>query len=672
MPTELDSLQLNITAKTTDAITSIKKLMTQLEFLGKSIGVFNTLVESSGKVENLSKSIDLMNKSVTEFDVPQLEQMAKAMKSFARSAQKIGTVKGFGTMSESALRSNEAIHKLALGFASTLGVEGKESIEAVESELSKFFDLIRTNKDPDFTPFVTSMKEIAIQAEATKNQTLDSFKQFQEVRRWLSTSNIYLPEKFASEFGKDYSHVRGVIGIKNTTSDMVKGTQLKSIMEDMNSQLGTTFKLGQTDVNLFHQLYDYMIDNNGKAEELARNFYSGSENASKLNNTIHGVIDDMYSLERASEALKENVATVDSSPIQQITDGLSALGGINVDNAANIKLVADAVAKIGSGKNIEVASASLPKVAQGLKDFTGIQLPNWNNIAEFTSALRGLGSKSVNVASQSLNPLAEGLRKFEGLTIPNVAEIRDLASAIAIFGRKTSQEAVNVIPKLASSMNGLFITLSKSPTVSRNVIDLTNALGTFLANLKGVSPQSQKASKSFKMLGNSAKSSSRKMFSLASAIGKIYATYFLLFRFIGKIKDAIDISSSLKEVQNVVDTTFGKLTNDVEEFATSAVENFGMSELSAKQYASRFQAMAVAMGIPAKQVEKAQKQLNAINPTMAERGYNDLADSMADMSINVTKLAADMASFYNVEQADVAKDLEAIYTGMTRPLTIAA
>lgn len=36
--------------------------------------------------------------------------------------------------------------------------------------------------------------------------------------------------------------------------------------------------------------------------------------------------------------------------------------------------------------------------------------------------------------------------------------------------------------------------------------------------------------------------------------------------------------------------------------------------------------------------------------------------------MNLTQLTADMASFYNVSQKDVAEDLSAIFTGETRPL----
>ena len=41
---------------------------------------------------------------------------------------------------------------------------------------------------------------------------------------------------------------------------------------------------------------------------------------------------------------------------------------------------------------------------------------------------------------------------------------------------------------------------------------------------------------------------------------------------------------------------------------------------------------------------------------------------MSDMSIELTKLSADMASFYNVEQADVARSLQSVFTGEAEPL----
>lgn len=88
-----------------------------------------------------------------------------------------------------------------------------------------------------------------------------------------------------------------------------------------------------------------------------------------------------------------------------------------------------------------------------------------------------------------------------------------------------------------------------------------------------------------------------------------------------------------------------------------------MSELTLKQTASRFQAMGTAMGIDSSLIKKANEFLNKQTD-----GYIGLSDSMADVSLNLTKLTADMASLYNIDQDVVSQDLAAIFTGQTRPL----
>jgi len=348
-----------------------------------------------------------------------------------------------------------------------------------------------------------------------------------------------------------------------------------------------------------------------------------------------------------------------------LEQGIAALNGNTMD-FGNINSLLTNVAKLGGG-NVVKAGESLGKIAEGIKQFQGVTLPSLEGIDQFVTSLRSLGSKTIVQASNSIGNLASGLKQFQGLNV-NVKGLSELAQSLSVFGRKTAQTAITSIPQLATAFRNLIVTLSTAPKISRNVIDLANALAQFLANANRVGNSARSASKGMLLLGNTAKRTQKKVFSLASAIGKIYATYFLLFRAFGAIRKSIDISSDLKEVQNVVDSTFGTMADKVEDFAKTSITSFGLSELSAKKYASRFQAMGTAMGITASSIDKAQKQLNAINPELAARGYNDLANSMADVSLNITKLTADIASFYNVSQEDVAKDLESIFTGSTRPL----
>lgn len=100
---------------------------------------------------------------------------------------------------------------------------------------------------------------------------------------------------------------------------------------------------------------------------------------------------------------------------------------------------------------------------------------------------------------------------------------------------------------------------------------------------------------------------------------------------------AIDVASDLAEVQNVVNTSFGSMADKCEKFASSAMELYGISELMAKKTSSTYMAMASQMGLS--------------------------SATAAQMSINVAKLSADVASFYNLSNEEAAQKLNGIFTG---------
>lgn len=130
-----------------------------------------------------------------------------------------------------------------------------------------------------------------------------------------------------------------------------------------------------------------------------------------------------------------------------------------------------------------------------------------------------------------------------------------------------------------------------------------------------------------------------------SGIGKMFKGFSVVAIVAGLTKlskSAIEIASDLDEVQNVVDVAFGNMNDEVNKFAKNAITQLGMSELSAKQFASTFMAIGNGMGI------------------VNETGKN--------MALSLTTLAGDMASFYNVSQDETASALRAVYTGETEAL----
>ena len=133
-----------------------------------------------------------------------------------------------------------------------------------------------------------------------------------------------------------------------------------------------------------------------------------------------------------------------------------------------------------------------------------------------------------------------------------------------------------------------------------------------------------------------------KLASSAKKLGLAMAGAFGIRSLVQFGKEAIELGSDLAEVQNVVDVTFGSLNGTIDNFAKNAIKQFGLSELSAKQYASTMGAMLKSMGMTTEQA--------------------------AAMSMQITGLAGDMASFYNLSGDDAFGKLRAGISGETEPL----
>lgn len=294
-----------------------------------------------------------------------------------------------------------------------------------------------------------------------------------------------------------------------------------------------------------------------------------------------------------------------------------------------------------NGSNLTGLANGVQKLGTAMQTMNSVNMPAYTRLAKGVKKLGEIDTASINRASSSMNLLSKSLKGLSGVS-ESAGQLGVLAKGISQLGYKASTQAIENIPKLATAMKELMTTLSKAPTVSQNLINMTNALAKLARTGASGGKAANSLAKNLNTYTTATTRATKGSFNLASAIGKVYASYWMLFRAFGKLGEAINISSDLTEVQNVVDVTFGKYKKLVEDMSNTSITNFGMSELTVKQISSRFQAMGVAMGFA--------------------------RSNMAEMSVELTKLAADMASFYNVEQADVAEDLESIFTGMTRPL----
>lgn len=107
-------------------------------------------------------------------------------------------------------------------------------------------------------------------------------------------------------------------------------------------------------------------------------------------------------------------------------------------------------------------------------------------------------------------------------------------------------------------------------------------------------------------------------------------------------KAAIDAASDLSEVQNVVDVTFGDSSGRIDAWAKQAGKAYGLTEKQAKQYTATIGAMLKSQG-------------------MAD-------DEIVKTSTDLAGLAADMASFYNLDFDTAFQKIRSGISGETEPL----
>ena len=155
----------------------------------------------------------------------------------------------------------------------------------------------------------------------------------------------------------------------------------------------------------------------------------------------------------------------------------------------------------------------------------------------------------------------------------------------------------------------------------------------------GLSVNQGQFNRQLNSIAGSAKTSALKMFTpVGAAIGAAMSVKAL----VGFGASCIQLGSDLTEVQNVVDTTFGSMSEKLNEFASGSIKNLGMSETACKEYASTMGAILKSTGFATKDAY--------------------------DMSTALTQLTGDMASFYNKSNPEMFEKIRAGITGETEPL----
>ena len=318
-------------------------------------------------------------------------------------------------------------------------------------------------------------------------------------------------------------------------------------------------------------------------------------------------------------------------------------------NPADFERITDAITNLGT----------IPDVSSGVNRFVS-SLSRLANAGEKTgqsaNGVLKLGQQTRLAAQelQSVGAINDDVNLF-------VQSIGRLASA----GEKTGQTASG-LSALSKETLDFFRAMQTAPKISENTIRMTQALAQLASaggkvgtatnkitssfqklssigtsTLSAINKVSSGIVSAFKQIGNSSGSITKAQFSLSNLL-KTAVGFRLGYGLLNFGKQAFELGSDITEVENVVDVAFGSMADSAYDFAKTAQEQFGLSELSALRYSGILMSMFNASGI-------AQKQA-------------------AEMSTTLTGLAGDIASFYNIDQEEAFTKLRSALAGEVEPM----
>lgn len=346
--------------------------------------------------------------------------------------------------------------------------------------------------------------------------------------------------------------------------------------------------------------------------------------------------------------------------INQLTRLSTSLATVN---GSSLSSLATGVSQLGS---------AMQNINAGTADFT--------RLAKNITKIGSVDSVALTNAAASLQAVTKAVASISAIP-QNATQVTEFAKSLGKLGSKSIENAVVNIPKLGNALNGLMTTLSRAPTVSQNVIQMTNALANLASQGSKVGTSSNSLQKSLYGVSTSARTATKSSWNLASAIGKFYATYFMIIRGSKKLIEAIKSTTDYIEAFNYQAVAFGKIGSEWDK----DYEKYGYDNATA--YAESFQSRvndtlgklsglkvnvqgglleesgAKNLGLNIQEITQYASQLASVTNSLGQTG-----EATTAITKSMTMLAGDISSLFNVDYSTVAQNLQSGLIGQSRAL----
>lgn len=426
---------------------------------------------------------------------------------------------------------------------------------------------------------------------------------------------------------------------------------IKSSMDSVKNSISEmTVAMKEDFISCVQQTDEYKA----KLNEVSDTFKIVSHSLNSLNHnaSMEGIerlkngIPHLEKLKSFFEVFEDSVDSAGIS-IKQLESGIASLQGLNMENLSSVaedfkKL--DSLSLQHAINETMTYEQQMQKLAQ-----VGIQLGNagYNKIkfdADMSSFMETQAylESNINEIEQKLKGLNDVITSpdidLEGYEEAMI-QIDDLNEELMAF------ESVQANLKMPEGNS--FKMEAEIKETSEEFNRLNEAINKVNKNNKELANSQDKVGKEMQETATSTESANKSVNKLSTGINKLKSiirsilpmlSIFTLYRF---GKSCVDTASQIEEVANVINVTFGEASESINAWAKESASAFGLSELSAKKYASTIGSIFKSSG---------------------------MGQYIEEMSKSITQLVGDMSSFYNLAEDDAFQKIRSSLMGEVEPL----
>ena len=352
---------------------------------------------------------------------------------------------------------------------------------------------------------------------------------------------------------------------------------------------------------------------------------------------------------------------------------------------SKLEKLSSSVGKI-NGSDLTGFANGIEKICKASSGMSNIKTSDFTRLSKNIEKIASINTASINATSSALGVMAKQLSSFSAAST-NASAISEFAKNISKLGNKGVTSAMANMPKFATAFNQMMTTISKAPQMSKNIIDMTNALANLAQGLKGTqSAASQtggsasKLSKVLNTLTASTQKSGRSFKSFAQIAGSFYANFFMI---------AIGIQKAWKSVMSSMDyvETFNYWNVAIDKIGTEfgkQFEQYGYdsAESYANSFSDRLKSLTLKMtgyqvgdsgdlsltgnknlGLDPEQLMNYQAKIVSVTNAVGLCGETSTNTAKA-----LSMLAADMSSYTNEDLSSVMTNFQSGLIGQSRAL----